>query len=91
MKLKSIKHSFLLKGLIVGFIFGLAIYFNFFFTDSNSIAWFFGYTPFCSFFGNSDECYYGAFFFGWIIFPVIYGLIGALIGFFIDKFKQRKK
>lgn len=86
------------KGGIIGFIFGLFIYFINYVTSGsikynslldNIIEIFSIITlnPICLPFGLSDDCFFLLFFVGWILIPIFYAIIGIVIGLIYGKTK----
>ncbi|NQV09127.1 hypothetical protein HQ529_04710 [Candidatus Woesearchaeota archaeon] len=83
------------RGLIFGLIFGLLIYFFSLFFEIEylgTLLWWLSGTIICFMFkaDTGEGCAFTFVIFGWIILPLLYGLIGALIGLLIEKIKSKK-
>ena len=89
------RKSYWQKGLIVGLIFGVFIYFSIFiFMDNEFLAepvWSISGLPLCSVFDikSGEPCGWIVIGYGLFLFPLVYGLIGALIGLIIGKVKGK--
>jgi hypothetical protein len=97
-KYKWSKLSAWQKGGLVGVIFGLLENLLFLIFGDNILGFWADFTseiignPICDLLNMDigEECGWFFFFWGFIIFPVIYGIIGMLIGLFISKVKPKK-
>ena len=81
------------KGLIIGLICGFLLYvFSFSGMGFGVIFWWMTGTVMCVLFNfEGHGCFFAFLYFGWFFFPILYGLVGALIGLLIDKYKPAKK
>ena len=84
------KLSYWKKGLIIGIIFGLVVYFLNLGgwtgrVDAFEFTWVLGSLPFCKILHGCEEEYAFTFlFWGWLILGIFYGLIGASLGLLIS-------
>ncbi len=84
------KLSYWKKGAFFGFVLGLLIYSTIILIDYNILIWWwFGTTPICYLFGSTDSCFYLMLFAGWIVFPIVYGLAGTILGLLIGNLRGK--
>ena len=89
------KLSYLKKGILIGALFGFIIYiftFNNYSQDTlfNQVIGNLGYFTFCKILKADigEDCGWGFIVNGWLLLPIVYAIIGIIIGLFIKKIKK---
>jgi len=87
------KQRFWVKGGFFGIITALIIYilsFSLLRGRLGQLLWLIAGKPFCALFKSElgEPCAFDYLIFGWLFLMILYGLIGVIIGFTIDKIKK---
>lgn len=83
------KDKYVKRGIVIGALFGLGVFLTLDRGFLGSIFYYFGMLPVCTIFVFDPGCPTSTLFLGWILFPLLYASLGALIGFIIGKVKGK--